>query len=77
EDPVDSFEQNRNEIIFNYQNNRNPFIDHPELVEKIWGTITLSSGETITLDFTQIASAIIIDVYIVEYTGNRKEKYMM
>jgi uncharacterized repeat protein (TIGR02543 family) len=77
EDPVDSFEQNRNEIIFNYQNNRNPFIDHPELVEKIWGTITLSSGDTITLDFTQIASAIIIDVYIVEYTGNRKEKYMM
>jgi endonuclease I len=38
EDPVDSFEVNRNEIIYDqYQGNRNPFIDHPEWVEKIWG----------------------------------------
>ncbi|WP_281658724.1 endonuclease [Halobacillus sp. Cin3] len=36
-DPVDSFERNRNEIIFSdYQGNRNPFIDHPEYVEQIW-----------------------------------------
>ncbi len=35
-DPVDSFEINRNEVIFTYQKNRNPFIDHPEFVEKIW-----------------------------------------
>lgn len=37
-DPVDSWEENRNDIIYNnYQNNRNPFIDHPELVEHLWG----------------------------------------
>ena len=35
-DPVDSFEQNRNEVIYGYQGNRNPFIDHPEYVESIW-----------------------------------------
>ncbi|GGD12012.1 endonuclease [Pontibacillus salipaludis] len=36
-DPVDSFERNRNEIIFtDYQGNRNPFIDHPEYVDQIW-----------------------------------------
>ncbi|WP_281975383.1 endonuclease [Halobacillus litoralis] len=36
-DPVDAFERNRNDIIFNdYQGNRNPFIDHPEYVEQIW-----------------------------------------
>lgn len=36
-DPVDDMERSRNEKIFKLQNNRNPFIDHPELVEKIWG----------------------------------------
>ncbi len=36
EDPVDAFERQRNERIFEYQGNRNPFIDHPELVNKIW-----------------------------------------
>lgn len=34
-DPVDSFEINRNNVIYSYQNNRNPFIDHPEYVESI------------------------------------------
>lgn len=42
-DPVDSFEFRRNEVIFSYQNNRNPFIDHPEFAEKIW-TTTGSDG---------------------------------
>ncbi len=37
-DPVDAWEENRNDIIYNnYQNNRNPFIDYPELVEHLWG----------------------------------------
>lgn len=36
DDPVDSFEQNRNEIIYAQQGNRNPFIDHPHLVGLIW-----------------------------------------
>ncbi|MFW6016626.1 MAG: endonuclease, partial [bacterium] len=31
EDPVDAFEENRNDVIYSYQNNRNPFIDHPHL----------------------------------------------
>lgn len=31
QDPVDTFERNRNEIIYNkYKHNRNPFIDHLE-----------------------------------------------
>lgn len=36
-DPVDAWEQNRNDIIYyDYQHNRNPYIDHPEFVELIW-----------------------------------------
>ncbi|MFB6342939.1 endonuclease I family protein [Saccharicrinis sp. FJH62] len=37
EDPPDDFERNRNDVIYSYQNNRNPFIDHPEFVNAIWG----------------------------------------
>ncbi|MEG1415760.1 MAG: endonuclease [Clostridium sp.] len=37
QDPVDAFEQRRNNIIYtNYQKNRNPFIDHPEWVGEIF-----------------------------------------
>ncbi|WP_255298598.1 endonuclease I family protein [Brevibacillus dissolubilis] len=37
QDPVDSFEMRRNNIIYTkYQGNRNPFIDHPEWVDLIW-----------------------------------------
>ncbi len=37
QDPPDDFERNRNDVVFSYQENRNPFIDHPEFVEEIWG----------------------------------------
>ena len=37
DDPVDDYEINRNEIIFGFQENRNPFIDHPNLVNFLWG----------------------------------------
>jgi len=36
-DPPDDYEMNRNNIIYNWQFNRNPFIDQPDLVEYIWG----------------------------------------
>jgi endonuclease I len=38
-DPVDDFEINRNSTIYSYQGNRNPFIDHPEYVSRIWGPV--------------------------------------
>jgi hypothetical protein len=37
DDPVDDFERNRNDVIYSYQGNRNPFIDHPNLVDYLWG----------------------------------------
>jgi endonuclease I len=37
-DPVSQKEINRNEAVYDKQGNRNPFIDHPELAEYIWGT---------------------------------------
>ena len=37
QDPVSQKEIDRNNAAYTYQGNRNPFIDHPEYVERIWG----------------------------------------
>ncbi|TGD59557.1 endonuclease [Flavobacterium humi] len=39
-DPSDDFEMHRNNYIYTWQYNRNPFIDHPDLADHIWGTKT-------------------------------------
>ncbi|MDI6453299.1 endonuclease [Peloplasma aerotolerans] len=36
QDVVDEFEQNRNDVIYTYQNNRNPFIDYPDFYALIF-----------------------------------------
>ncbi len=46
QDPVSEKETRRNDSVFVIQGNRNPFIDYPELVEKIWGNDTLAWGVT-------------------------------
>lgn len=48
-DPPDARESNRNETIYaTYQHNRNPFIDHPEWAEQIWGVDPDHDGATST-----------------------------
>ncbi len=32
QEPVDDVERNRNDVVFSFQENRNPFIDNPEWV---------------------------------------------
>lgn len=44
-DPVSQKEKDRNEAVYAIQNNRNPFIDMPELAEYLWGT---KKGEPFT-----------------------------
>ncbi|MBN2614567.1 MAG: endonuclease [Bacteroidales bacterium] len=38
EDPVSQKEIDRNNAIYSIQHNRNPYIDHPEYVDEVWGT---------------------------------------
>lgn len=35
-DPPSDFERNRNDVVFDIQKNRNPFIDNPDWVGSIW-----------------------------------------
>jgi len=44
-DPPDDFEMNRNNVVYNWQFNRNPFIDQPDMIEYIWGNMVGESWE--------------------------------
>jgi len=46
QDPVNAREITRNNAIYNRQNNRNPFIDHPEYVAMIWSTTSDNQSPT-------------------------------
>lgn len=52
QDPVSLREITRNNAIYLRQNNRNPFIDHPEYVEMIWGSINDTQAPTTPTNLT-------------------------
>ena len=60
-DTVSDWERNRNNIIDSfYQHNRNPFIDHPELAEYLWGD---SIGLTWMATLADTSNSASIDKY--------------
>ena len=83
-DPVSEKEIKRNEAIYGIQGNRNPFIDHPELAEFIWGNMQNQpwngSGEIIPPEITSPVDGSVIDMGDVttgdeaQYTVNLKGK---
>ncbi|MCP4136644.1 MAG: hypothetical protein GY754_37080 [bacterium] len=70
-DPVDLTEYRRNERIFELQGNRNPFIDYPDTVSKIWFTLpeldgaVAESSTTVKITFSKA-----VDETIAETIGN-------
>ncbi len=44
-DPVSQKEIDRNNAVYPLQNNRNPFIDHPEYADCIWGSCTVGVND--------------------------------
>lgn len=67
-DEADDFEMNRNNVIYEWQKNRNPFIDMPLLAEYIWGT---HAGEVwnnnLSTSKTKISKFIIYPNPAIEY----------
>lgn len=56
QDTVSAREIARNNAIYNLQNNRNPFIDHPEYVGIIWGGGSGSGTSAQTITFNPLAN---------------------
>jgi len=71
QDPVNHWERKRNDSIYYiFQGNRNPFIDHPEYVEMIWGEEPVShvagfSANDITLTWNDATGEVLPDGYLI------------
>jgi endonuclease I len=79
-DPVSQKEIDRNDAVYGIQLNRNPFIDHPEYVNQIWGggvvnpqpdnhltsfSATVSNYSTIELTWTDATGTNLPDAYLI------------
>jgi len=73
-DPVSQKEIDRNNNVYAIQHNRNPFIDHLEYVELIWGEGLAPepenhpagfSAHTITLSWTDATGGVVPDGYLI------------
>jgi len=65
-DPVSEKETRRNDAVYALQKNRNPFIDHPELAEYIWGDMQgqswSGSSEDVDPEITSPATGSVLDM---------------
>lgn len=80
DDPVSQKEIDRNEAIYLLQQNRNPFIDHPEYAQAIWGSSSGTlpeptnypsnfSAHNIYVQWTDATGAIIPEGYLVRMSN--------
>lgn len=84
-DPVDNKEIQRNNEIYKYQKNRNPFIDYPSLPEYIWGSkkdqiFHLENSEAVAVnrpaDPTVVDARLSnVNTYEISYWGNREVEF--
>ncbi|KAA3615742.1 MAG: T9SS C-terminal target domain-containing protein [Calditrichaeota bacterium] len=84
DDPPDAWEKQRHEKIYSYQNNRNPFIDHPEYATDIWGGAVIKAepsnhptsfsatgnGLSIDLSWTDATGAVLPDKYLIKASSS-------
>lgn len=80
QDPISQKEIDRNNAVYSFQGNRNPFIDYPNMVEYIWGDSTnyefSFSGQSTSAPSISISNDKIEFGYIGTETSKDKEIYI-
>ena len=81
-DPPSEFEINRHEVIYQYQGNRNPFVDNPYLATLIWGgpnaaDLWTEMTNDITIYPMATSSEIYLDIspFFIDFLGTYKDKF--
>ena len=83
QDPVNAREIARNDAIYAQQNNRNPYIDHPEYVQAVWNpvadtvaptaatnlTVTGTTSNTVSLSWTAATDNVAVTSYDIYMNG--------
>ena len=76
QDPISTKEINRNNAIYAVQNNRNPFVDSPQFVQRIWGGVLpfkpINTPQNITQTPTITGSNMSINLTWKSADGNRR-----
>ncbi len=75
EDPVSQKELNRNNKIYEYQNNRNPFVDHPEYITMIWVDPT-AVVNPLDLKVSVYPNPVVNDLHV-SYSGTAPLRYFV
>lgn len=70
-DPVDDFETRRNNRIYEFQGNRNPFIDHPEWVSSVFDLDCSGSGDSGSDNSDKVSSPLFFSEYIEGSSSNK------
>ena len=85
-DPVSQKEIDRNNEVYGLQNNRNPFIDHPEYADLIWGEGFAAeptnhaadfSAHTIVLNWTDAVGGVLPDGYLIRMSDTGFENIVV
>ena len=69
-DPVSEKEINRNNAVYLIQDNRNPFIDHPEFVETVWFSTGVSEPSRPSKDNFNVFPNPVKEVCTIDYCGD-------
>lgn len=72
QDPVSEKELVRNNAIYDIQGNRNPFVDHPEFAQDVWGNVNTPPYFFNTITDTTIEEGHTADFYV-EFGDNEPE----